>query len=182
MLQPEKLQSRGGNPPVKSLVFSCFHDYRNLTVDCCCASEEQCKVCFCRMQKTPKKPKKPPGNTWASTPTSKDPTRHFCHGNALPHQISHSFQQGTRAVCNLINLMTEVCCWVKLMRWRMLTSHGFVLFSLSITLKAQQYWTSTTTENVNIFTWFDMKYWSQFVNGQLQCLFLYIEWKPIGQL
>lgn len=42
-------------------------------------------------------------------------------------------------------------------------------------LKAQQYWTSTATDNVNIFTWFDMKYWSQFVNGQLQRLFLYIE-------
>lgn len=123
MLQPEKLRSR--EPSSKTSCFQLFSQLEELN----CGSKEWWKVCFCQMQE------KKIGNAWASPPTSKELTRHFCHGNILPHQISHSFQQGTRTICILINMMTEIICWVKLMRWRMLTSHGFVLFSLSITWK-----------------------------------------------
>lgn len=127
MLQPEKLQRR--EPSSKT---SCFHLFSQL-------EELNCGLFLCLRRAREglflSDAKKKRRNAWASPPTSKDLTRHFCHGNVLPHQISHSFQQGTRTVCILINMMTEICCRVKLMRWRMLTSHGFVLFSLSITWK-----------------------------------------------
>lgn len=128
MLQPKKLQSR--EPSSKT---SCFWLFSQL-------EELNCGLLLCLRRVMEglflsDAGKKKIGNAWASPPTSKELTRHFCHGNILPHQISHSFQQGTRTICILINMMTEIICWVKLMRWRMLTSHGFVLFSLSITWK-----------------------------------------------